>query len=288
MRLALVGLAALVALLGSSQEENGTPTLAQRLAKHPFFAKIELETVESHPPYLFLVQKAPRAEARRAEALAAQYTALFDPVLERFEREIAVPAGLTQRADRARLTVVILASKGDLTNYQNVTRAAWHLNAFTHHDRALSAAVLYEDVFQPARRPGERALSARHALVHLCQQAWYAGGQNAALESWVLEGMADAWARCEGAGSKAAHEGEWLRLLVQDAQDEQRRWTNLRTLEELVFTGEALRLDALFRTRTPKDAPELDYDASWWAFYRQASLLTQFLSEAGEGQRRSV
>jgi hypothetical protein len=284
----LAGVAALFALPGWSQEEDGARTFEKKLATHPFFSKIELERVESHPPYLFLVQKPPRPDARRAETLAVLYTSIFDPVLERFEREVAEPSGLQQRADRERFTVVILASQGDFSNYQNVTRSAWHLNANAHHDRTLNAAVLFDDVFQPARAPGERALSARHAFVHLCQQAWHAGGVNAPLESWVLEGMADAWARREEPGARAKIYDEWLRLFVGDAQDERRRWTNLRTLGELILTGEAQRLEALLRKRMPKDAAEIDVGEVWWAYYRQASLMTQFLSEAEDGKRRSL
>jgi hypothetical protein len=289
----VLALLAALAGPGTQSQEPAAPSapvqasLEQALARHPYFARIELELVESHPPYRFLVQKTPREDARRAAALVALYVPLLDPVLARFEQEVVVPLGLTQRDDRQRFTIVVLASLGDFANYQRATRADEHL-AGTLHDRELNAAVVFEDVFQPRHSPGERDQALRHGLVHLCQQAWFAGGKNAALDSWVLEGQADAWARRGSDAAEATVAVEWLRAFLEDAEDAALRWTNLRTLEELVFVGQPGRLEGFFRTRTPKDAGWLDTSEAWWAFLRQASLVSQFLWEGENGARRSL
>jgi hypothetical protein len=154
------------------------------------------------------------------------------------------------------------------------------------HDRALNACVLYEDAFGPERAWEERTRTARHVLLHACQEAWYAGQGSAPHESWLLEGMADALARTGADPSVVRPDPLGLRMLAQDAQDERRSFAYLRTLEELLSVGEAARLPSFYRERTPKELEPLDTRDSWWPFYRQASSLFAYLWSDQDARHR--
>jgi len=280
-------LLAIGALTGGQEPEPAPVGFEARLARHPYFSRLALVEAGGPPPLDFRFQRTAQEDPVRIADLMNALGAILLPVRARFEREVALPLGLDARPERLPFHVIVLASAGDLANYQSSTRARWHLGARSFYDRDVEALVLFEDVFQPARKEGERERSARHAMVHACQQAWTTLNR-ADLDGWVLEGLADAWARRGSEQGGAWFDADAIPLLVADALDEGRRWACVRTLEELDFVHEPLRLDALYRTRTPEGAPDFDSGPAWWAFYRQASLWVQFLWESEAGARRPL
>lgn len=269
------------ALPAAAQQAHDAPTpalgLERALKSHAYCAKLEFERIEGLAPYTFLFQRVPGAAPQRAAGCAEKLAPVLDGTREVFERLIARPNALAARAGQERFLVIVLPSRKDLESYQRATRAAWHRDVWALHDRALNACVLYDDPAAEERPWLERARAARHVFLHACQLAWYAGSEQPALESWILEGMADALASTGADPAAIRPDADALRQVVGDMQDARLGFAHLRTLAELFTIGEPARLDSFYRTRTPRELAPLKSADNWWAFYRQAALLFGYL-----------
>ena len=284
-------LAAGLALLagGAQAPDPAAPAraFALGLATHPYFSRVALERVESHPPFVFLVQRSAVEEAGRSAQLAERYAELLAPTLQFFERELAAPLGLARRADKA-LVVAVLPTPGDLDNYERVMNATRHLGAQGFHDRVLNAAVVCEDPFQRLRSVREVAQTSRHLFAHVCQTAWYSGEGDAPLESWFMEGLACELSRRDPE-EELAPDADELRAFLRDLADEKRRWTHARTCEELSTVLAPDALAEFFQERaTPAQPPPDDLAAARAAFQHQGALLTYYLLEGEQRVRRQA
>lgn len=259
--------------------------IALKMRAHPYLARTAFEAVESQPPYLFFVQRVSDPAARKAADVASAAAALLDPVRERFEREIAKPLGLAQRADTPLLPVIVLGSRDAFDECYRATSGAGHFDASTStFARDVGAAVIYDDPGE-ARAADERAQVAQHALVHALQCAYYAADGPAPIRCWIFEGMADYLARPEPGDDFPAPAR--LSDFVDDAKTPETRWAHLRGLEEMCAVDEPNRLQEFFDTRTVDSSlmpgPGLD---PWTAFYREATLLHAFLANGDGGKHR--
>jgi len=270
---------ALVSGAAARQEPSAAPgstALETALRSHPCFGKLQLERVEGRAPYLFLFQQVTGASPQRAQAFVDEMAPFLDGTRAVFEQEIARPNGLTLRPGFERFPMIVLASQADLEQAQRSTHAWWHLGGPALHERELNACVLYDELKGTKRPKLERVRAARHVFVHACQAAWYAGPGKAPLEGWILEGMADGLANTGADPAALRVDPVSLRQFAADTLDEQRRFANLRTIEELFQVGDASRLDAFYRERWPKGLERLK-TTDGWAFLCQAGLVFGYL-----------
>jgi hypothetical protein len=272
--------------------------LERALDKHPYFARVETQLVLGRAPFLFVVQAPPKPDSGYVQRLTSEYAALLAPLVERYE-ELLGAAGLEQRADHPLIPICVLPTVGDLRNYARATQSVGHFRAHSLYDTKLGAAVIYESPFTPARSPLRRRTEALHAVGHVLQQAWYTGGANAPVESWLLEGLAvdlaDELAVVPGAAGTAGASGaigppaEELSLMARAAEDPAQRWANVRPVLELARVSNTVEIYGLLRSIALKDGrAEPDYDAATLAFLRQAALLVHYLRTGEEGGLRPV
>ncbi len=139
--------------------------LGQKLSKHRYFSKIELEWVWDHEPFVFLVQKPSAASPRYAKDLSKRYAAEFAPLHKRFTERYAQPLQLSRRATWPRIVVVVFATPGDFTNYKSTQRTSGAFQAwFNENDRFV---LLQEDPFRSTSKPSKDELRLRQSQVAL-------------------------------------------------------------------------------------------------------------------------
>ncbi len=281
----------LLAARGEAQEaparspQTWREQLEASLRSHRFFSRVSWEMHE-RAPYLFVVQRPPKEDPGYAAKVTTQYAEILDPIVERFEELVALPCALEPKREFPFLTVAILAGEGDFDTYMQVSDSFWHHEASSAYDHELRIAIAHESPFAPRRDPAERARSARHALVHVLEQA-YCPRKYAPVRTWLFEGLADFLTRLPPKPSDPSRpDPEALKEFAADAGDAQLRLALVRTLPEMFTVNEPDRLFSFLRMQAQLELGEQDHQRAWWAFYTQGALLVHFLHQAHGGKHR--
>lgn len=122
-----------------------------RISKHPYLRTLLYERVDKYPPFVFFIQKPPRAEASFVAANLAPYPKWMQRLELLFRTEYVEPLKLTTRAQPHSYGVFVLASSGDYLNF--IEAKPVPSDGYGHYDNGLDMVIAYRNPRsnQPAR-----------------------------------------------------------------------------------------------------------------------------------------
>jgi hypothetical protein len=105
---------------GEDSFEQFQANLHQRIARHSYFKKIDLEWVWEYEDFVVLVQKLPKLEEGYVAKVAKLRSAESKVMNLAFRESLARELDLTLRPTSPRMAIVVLATAGDFDNYFQV------------------------------------------------------------------------------------------------------------------------------------------------------------------------
>ena len=185
--------AALVGLQESAEDLEAFQTnLHRRIARHPYFKKIDLQFVWDHDGFAVLVQKPAKMEAGYVGKVAKLRVAESMVMNSRFKDGLAQDWEIGLRSTAPRLTIIVLASPGDMDNYFQVLFKAKAGARTAYYNPSERVLVLYEQPFgRSQRRADMLRLHERHERA--LQIAHGYGANSLALPGpyWFHQGLAN-------------------------------------------------------------------------------------------------
>src|SRR5258708_22718372 len=115
-----------------------------------------------------------------------------------FDAWVAQPAGLARREGHELTAFAVLASKGDLENFERFVKDPTGYSSGTCYDYQLQLAVTYEDLFATGASVVSQRASLLYEVARELQHAHLAVSGNRPGSIWMYEGLAMLLAVHEG------------------------------------------------------------------------------------------
>jgi hypothetical protein len=281
-----------IAEIEADPRERWTWIFGRRLARHSYFSKIAYTIERPEPGYVIVVQR----PAKDEPGYAARVTGFYMPFVKRmaanFDALVAKPAGLARREDQPVTAFAVLASKGDLENYERMVSDPAGYSSGTVYDYQMQLAATYENPFAGTSVVMQRA-SLLYQLAKELQHAHLAVTGNRPGSIWLYEGLSLLLAMHDGSTPESldkhvASEGtvDWVAGLLQK---EPAREILLMPADELAQLRDfdEYRIAVLAHAkRMQTDSPaEEDIDHG---YYAQCELWAHFLVDGAQGTRRKA
>lgn len=278
-----------IAAIQADPRELVLHNLRKQIAKTSYFSKISWTEDRGYPPFVFYVQK----PAKEDPAYAANVARFYGPWLQKLERvydaSYVKPLALTRRDDYPVFVVCILASPGDLENFErsDTNRQEDLIGAvYQPHLRLVVGCENPFDAGIPAHRQ-------RFPILHECvlamQHATCTGGGTRPVSLWLHEGLAAYLAWHEGLAPDAldrrAIQPRSLAAVVSACTAPEKREVLLFPVEDLVQVSTVERLEALAKKRaTDQSVAQPERNEVLSVFLGQSALWMRFLQD-GEGSK---
>ncbi len=158
-----------------------------QLRRHRHLARVPLEWVRTHPPFLFLVQKPDGAPEAYVGEVVARRLEWLNGLHGSFRADFAEPMGLRLRADRRQLVVVILEDEVELSDCLRAVGEELALGGPAWYDAANQFLLLRE----PAPETPIDSHLVLHQAAHLLVQGHGPSVEGTPGPFWLWEGLAD-------------------------------------------------------------------------------------------------
>jgi hypothetical protein len=281
-----------IAEIEADPRERWTWVFGRRLARHSYFSKIAYTIERPEPGYVIVVQRPAKDEPGYAARVAGFYMPFVKRMAANFDALVAQPAGLARREDQPVTAFAVLASKGDLENYDRFVTDPAGYSSGTVYDYQLQLAATYENPFAGTSVVMQRA-SLLYQIAKELQHAYLAVPGNRPGSIWLYEGLALLLAMHDGSTPESldkhvASEGtfDWVAGLLKE---EPARELLLLPADELaqLRNYDEYRIAVLAHAkRMQADSPP--EEAIEHGYYAQCELWAHFLVDGAQGAQRKA
>jgi hypothetical protein len=284
--------AVLIAEIKKDPHEMAVRALLGRLEEHRYLGRTDYTRVDTHEPFVFMVQPAPKDDPEYVGAVADFYGAWFSQLESIFREEFVTPLGLTRRPGTP-YVIFVLYSRGAYVDYADALELQGLNRARAFYDPELQIAVTYRDSFGNDRdRNNTERRAALHELVHAMQHAHYGKSGNLPENPWLNEGLAE---------YLSSHDQVMPGVLKEHYCDKRALATmleigrSLKPAKAIIFPLEEIMahksyddvVEACFARARQVGAPLADYsEIGLTAFYAQSNLWVHFLRHGEQGAYR--
>ena len=186
-----------IAEIQADPRELAAWQLERRLARHGYFSKIAYTIERLEPGVVMVLQRPAKDEPGYAARIASFYLPFVKKMSANFDALVAKPAGLARREGFELTAFAVLASKGDLDNFERFVQDPTGYSNGTCYDYQLQLAVTYEDPFASPAVVTQR-VDLLYQLAKELQHAHLAVPGNRPGSIWLYEGLAILLAMHEG------------------------------------------------------------------------------------------
>jgi len=286
--------AAEVARLEADPAARRLLKIERGLRRHPYFSKVELIPVRTHPPLILLVQRPQKAERDHVERVAASYAPWLREMMIIFQHEYARPLELAPREEPLLMPWAVLASEGDWSNFLENTGDLEMDWQSAHYDTARHLGVTFEQRFAkkipPAKkRRGELAVFARALL-----EAHRTAASSLPVPLWIRTGLAEYLTSYEPTSdprgiAERVVDADALGAMGFALARAELRETCLLPLEELLAARDFAAVFELAAARARSGQhPVPKGDPIWGLWYAQTCLWMRYLHDEADGMHREA
>ncbi|MEQ1631511.1 MAG: hypothetical protein ABL997_04000 [Planctomycetota bacterium] len=173
---------------GSDAAKVFRAAMDERLKGHQFFSKISYTVDDSHPPFLFYIQRPPNDQKQYQALIVNQYLPFLKVLVEQWEELYVGPDRLIRDPAMPTYAIAVLDSAGSYMNFRQAINDPSLANARAHYTPSLRLAVTYKDAFSPFNTVAEERVSLLHEVVHAMQHGHAAAEMPKPV--WYNEGLA--------------------------------------------------------------------------------------------------
>ncbi len=222
-----------------STEQEFRANLERRVGRHPYFKQIELEWVWEYEDFVVLVQPPSKADPDHVAKVAKLKSADSQVMNLAFRDGLAKAYGLQLRPTSPRMTIVVLATRGDFKNYFSMIKGGDPGGyTFVYKPSERMFVTCMTPFSQPTDPSGARRQYERETRADQIVHAYSARSEAQPDPYWLelalaheLAGYNDLESTTRGIG----RESEWsLHRLCETITDRTRRRTLLQPLKALL------------------------------------------------------
>ncbi len=262
--------------------------LTERMSKHKFFSRVGFTVDDSAPPFLIFVQKPSRDDPEYAPAIVKMFLPFLTKIDAQMEARIGTPAGAPRRADRPWTPIAILASTGDLQNYDKRGHSRDSFTVGARYDKDLDLVVGFVNSFDEPKASIDVVYPILRESCAAILRTHLAAGAKESISLWLQEGIASAFAYPRAAKPESLEKLEVrannLKLLVDTCHDANSRNILLLPVAKLVTIH---TWDDLVRAAFGTNPQPARYAALSPAFLAESTVWMHFLLGREDGKYRA-
>jgi len=279
-----------IAEIQADPRERWVWQFGKRIARHSYFSKIGYTIERPEPGFVILLQRPAKEDPGYNARVMGFYMPFVKRMAANFDALVAKPAGLVRREDQPVTAFAVLASKGDLENFERFVNDPSGYTTGTAYDYQLQLAVAYEDSFSGISVVTQRA-SLLYQVAKELQHAHLGVPGNRPGSIWMYEGLAFLLAMHDGntPDSLDKHvitEGASA-CIVDLLQKDPQRKVLLFSIDEIAQVRSWDDYNRTVIARAEKaGVDELDPSDVVQSYYAQCELWAHFLLDGAQAQYR--